>query len=580
MNTTRIYKPNKRNTKMNTKIFFAAISLSIALTACNSDDEGNEAEQNVVTTEVVKTNAEAIALGNGVYGPLQTLSSSFSFLLESTSETTISFEGTEDVEGPLASRLQTDPANWYTEKIYTRLYSSIGAANIAIEKLDSSKVTAKISQGTKDLVKARVKLIRALAYLYLVQLYGEVPLVVSTATPVNTTRNSIDEVYAQIIQDLTEAEADLPDFDNTRSNPSKGAANALLSRAYLTWGQNPLSQSQVQDIAGGTTDPPHTVNSERLQKAVEYADKVIGSGNYALLEDYNKNFGVGGENQGTEHILTIHHDGDGDNLDVQGNHQTHCPFTERFDLWTDNHIGPADVTLVDIFDNSDKRKLYSIVTELYNANEPQEGATPPYKKYEYTFPVTSPRFGKFIHRKGYTADSREVAPGTEEGQPNNINRIEIRYAEVLLYKAEALLFLNRASEALPLVNQLRSRAGVTLLTTLTEADLYKEWYLELSFEQKQWTNLVRWKTLLSTIRTKVPTYEYYKEDYKDEAAVRTKAKALNPNLTDSDINAAFFAKIYKHLHAKVDNVKGKHYRFPIPTNGGINAGVSPQNPGY
>jgi hypothetical protein len=151
---------------------------------------------------------------------------------------------------------------------------------------------------------------------------------------------------------------------------------------------------------------------------------------------------------------------------------------------------------------------------------------------------------------------------------------------VLLYKAEALFFLNRAADALPLVNRLRSRAGATPLSSLTAADLYKEWFLELSFEQKQWTNLVRWKTLISTILTKVPTYEYYKEDYKNEAAVKATAKAANPGLTDEDINAAFFAKIYKHLHAKVDNIKGKHYRFPIPTNGGINAGVSPQNPGY
>jgi hypothetical protein len=562
---------------MKTKIFLSAAILSAALYSCSNDD-GSEAEENVITTEVVKTEREAQALGNGVYAPLQTLSSSFSFLLESTSETTISFEGVETKEGPLASRLETDPANWYTEKIYTRLYYSIGAANTAIEKLDSSKVTAQLSQATKDLVKARVKFIRALDYLYLVQLYGEAPLVLSTATPVNTTRNAIDEVYAQIIKDLTEAEEVLPDYDIIRSNPSKGAANGLLARAYLTWGQNPLSQSEVAAIAGGTTDPAHSVNNERLTKAVEYADKVINSGNYALLDDYNRNFGVGGENQGTEHIFTIHHDGDG--IDEQGNHQTHCPFTERFDLWTDNHIGPADVTLVDIFDSSDKRKLYSIVTELYNADEVVSTNPTVYKKYEYVFPVTSPRFGKFIHRQSYAESGRTVAPSTQDGQPNNINRIELRYAEVLLYKAEALLFLNRATEALPLVNQLRTRAGVAPLATLTAADLYKEWYLELSFEQKQWTNLVRWKTLISTILTRVPTYEYYKDDYKDENAVKAKAKALNPDIADNDINAAFFAKIYKHLHAKVDNIKGKHYRFPIPTNGGTNAGVSPQNPGY
>ncbi|MDR1022944.1 MAG: RagB/SusD family nutrient uptake outer membrane protein [Prevotellaceae bacterium] len=570
---------------MKTKYILAISALSLTLAyACGKDDDDSPEAGNIITTEVIKTNAQAQAAGNGVWGPLQTLSSSFSFLLESTSETTVSFEGEETAGGPVASRLETDAANSYTTKIYTRLYSSIGTANRVIEQLDSSKVTDRLNQSTKDLVKARVKFARALSYLYLVQLYGEVPLILSTAdatdATVSKTRAAIDEVYEQIVKDLTEAEADLPDYDIIRSNPSKGAANGLLSRAYLVWGQNPLSQAEVEGIKAATADPQHSVNSERLAKAVEYADKVISSGNYDLLADYNRNFGVGGENQGNEHIFTIHHDGD--DIDAQGNHQTHCPFTERFDLLTDNHIGPADVTLVDIFDSNDKRKLYSIVTELYNADEKTGTVTPDtkanYKKYEYKFPVTSPRFGKFIHRKSYTEALREVAASSEDGQPNNINRIELRYAEVLLYKAEALFFLNRAAEALPLVNQLRSRAGVASLTDLTEDALYKEWYLELSFEQKQWTNLVRWKTLIASVN-KVKQYEYYKEDYKDNASVIAKAKSENSTLADTDVNAAFFAKIYKHLHAKTTNISGKHYRFPIPANGGISAGVS-QNPGY
>jgi hypothetical protein len=99
-------------------------------------------------------------------------------------------------------------------------------------------------------------------------------------------------------------------------------------------------------------------------------------------------------------------------------------------------------------------------------------------------------------------------------------------------------------------------------------------------EQKQWTNLARWKTLIASVN-KVKQYEYYKEDYKDANAVVATAKQKDGSITDDNaVNADFFAKIYKHLHAKADNIKGKHYRFPIPTNGGTNSGVSPQNPGY
>ncbi|MDR0714068.1 MAG: RagB/SusD family nutrient uptake outer membrane protein [Bacteroidales bacterium] len=565
-------------------LFLAIIGLSVALYSCDKDDpvkEEPDPEEPVITTEAFKTSAQAEAYVNAAYGPLQTLSSSFSFLLESHTESTISFEGAETAGGPEASRLETTPANSYVNKLFNAFYNSIGITNGTIEKLDSSKVTDKISQEAKDRVRGRALFIRGLDYLYLVQLYGEVPLRRSTATPVSTVRQPIDTIYRYIIKDLTEAEALLPEYDVIRSNPSKGAANALLARAYLTWGHKPLSQAEVEAIKNSTSDPAHSVDNEKLQKAVEYADKVIESNQYQLETDFNLNFGVARENRSDEHIYTIHHDGD--NLgDAQGNHQTHCPFTFRFNLWTDNHIGPADITLVDRFEADDSRKLFSILTRLNNTDEVVSTQPTVYREYNFVFPVTSPRYGKFIHRSGYTAATRENAGGTEAAQPNNINRIELRYAEVLLYKAEALFYLNKAGEALPLINQLRQRAfgnSSHNLTSLTEAALHNEWDLELTFEQKRWQNLVRWKKLIQTVKT-VNQFEYFKEDYKNNASVITKAKSLNGSLEDNEINAAFFAKVYKHLHAKYDNIKGKHYRFPIPTTSGINLGVTPQNPGY
>jgi hypothetical protein len=570
------------------KIFYLApLALSLSLYSCGNDDDTNDdinnESENVITTEVVKTNAEAEALGNSVYARLQTLSSSFSFLIELPTESTISFEIGETKGGPTISRLEhaaktsDDVPHDYPNKVFSALYESIGNANITIEKLDSSKVTEKLSQATKDLVKARVKLTRALSYHYLVQLYGEVPLRLKQADASIKTRASIDDIYAQIVNDLTEAETYLPEYDRDKSNPSKGSANALLARVYLAWGHNPLTQDQLEAIKDAKTDPAPTYNTERLQKAVEYADKVISSDQYSLLPDYNRNFGVAGEN-GVEHIYTIHHDGDGVDQ-LQSNHQTHCTFTNRFtNLTQDFHIGPADETLLNRFDEGDTRKLLTYTTRLFNTDEAN-------KRYDWAFPVTSPIYGKWIHRSGYATTGNiptiERAGGSTAAQPNNINRIEIRYAELLLIKAEALFFLNRAPEALPLINQLRERAfGDKLhnLPSLTKENLFKEWELELTFEQKRWTNLVRWKTLIATIQT-VNQFEFFKEGYKDVESVI--ATAATKGFTDADgVNAPFFAKVYKHLHAKYDNVKGKHYRFPIPQLSGIELGVSPQNPGY
>lgn len=539
--------------------------------------EKQDAPQVITGDSVWKTDQEALAAAAAAYSPWQRLSSSYSFLLESQTENTISFEGADDKDGPLVSLFKTDVNNWYPTKIFNYLYVSIGEANRTIEKADSSIASTNLSNDGINLAKARAKFIRGLGYLYLTQLWGEVPLILKTnsTSEQKTTRRSINEVYTQIVKDLTEAEAVLPAYDQIRSNPSKGSANGILARAYLTWASNPLTQAQVAAIATSKTDPSPTIwDNAKLQKAIEYADKVINSSNFALETSFEKIWGVPAENRSVEHIFTIHHDGDGLG-DAQGNHQTHCPFTFRFDLKQDNHIGPADITLLDYFSNIDKRKRFTILDSLYNEDEPLLSSPKKandYKVYHYVFPETSPRIGKWIHRN---TKYPEVAPGSQAGQQNSINRIEIRYAEVLLIKAEALLYLGKQGEAATVINQLRSRAGLDTYTSLTQAQLEKEWGLELYFEQKNWLNLTRWHKLVNTVLTDVPKYEYYKSDYSSVASIEAKFGSAS-NAT----NYPFFAKIYKHLHSKTDNVTGKFYRFPIPKGlAGNDLGIT-QNPGY
>ena len=554
--------------------FIAIATSSVLLSSC--DTKKTDEPQVISGISPWTTDQQALAAAGAAYSPWQRLSSSFSFLVESQTESTISFEGADDVNGPLVSQFKTDVNNSYPTKIFNYLYVSIGEANRTIAKADSSSVSANLSQTSISLARARAKFIRGLSYLYLTQLWGEVPLILNTTSTAaeQTTRRSIDDVYTQIVKDLKDAEVDLPSYDQIRSNPSKGSANAILARAYLSWASNPLTQSQVAAIASGKTDPSApTWDQTRLQNAVTYTDKVINSGNYALESNFENNFGVPAEDRSIEHIFTIHHDGDG--IDVQGNHQTHCPFTFRFDLFQDNHIGPADVTLLNLFSDTDKRKRFSILDSLYNQDEliaTKATSRTSYKGYSYNFPVTSPRIGKWIHRN---ATYPQVAPGSAAGQPNDINRIEIRYAEVLLIKAEALFYQNKPTDAATVINQLRTRAGVSTYTTLSQDQLEKEWNLEFFFEQKHWTNLTRWHKLVSTVLTQVPTYEYYKAKYADVNTIAT-----NFGVASSATNYAFFAKIYKHLHAKTDNVSGKFYRFPIPKGlSGNDLGIT-QNPGY
>lgn len=550
---------------MKQNLFFQIVLSALLSTALFSCSDSNDPDNGGGSSSTVKTKAEAEALANAVYGPLQTLSSSYTFLLESATETTISFEEVDDSkDGPQVSVFETTASNWYPIKVFNRLYKSIGAANLAIEEIGAASTNSNLTEADKKLLVARSKFIRGYNYFQLVQLFGEVPLVLTSKSG-ERARASIDEVYTQVVADLTEAYNDLPAFDSNKSNPSQGAVNTILAKAYLTWGQKPITQAEISAISG-TIDPAKpSVDAAKLQKAVDYANKVIESGSYQLLKDFNAIWGVPNENN-AEVIFSIHHEGDG--IDAQGNHQTHCGFTWPKSARTDPHISYADVTLENrIPGNYDTRKLFSYATRIEYTDAVVD---------TLTWPVSIVRPGKWIHR---TTDGTYKAV---DEQPNSIDHIDFRYAEVLLIKAEALFFLNKASEALPLVNQVRERAYSGhyehggKLSTLTKEDLYNEWDYEFAFEQKHWLNLVRWRILLSQVKNTVPNYEYYKAEYKSAESI----KAAFPSLGNT-VNAAFYARVHKHLHAKVDNLNGKFYRFPIPLSEDYTSlGITPQNPGY
>lgn len=543
----------------------AALASNFALTSC-SDDSGTKT---VDGDDVVTTDAQALSLVNGAYGPLQTLSSSITFLVEISTEAGISFEGEESEAGPLVSRLEHDATTWYPVKVFNRFYSSIGTLNDAIDKIDAS---SKVSATAKKQYIAKAKLLRGLSYSWLVQLYGEVPVVTKSGESIEGhTRNSIDEVYNQIISDLKDAESDLPQaYDSDPREATKYVAEALLARTYFTWAFNPLTQSQVEAIKTSKTDPELTINSDRLEEAVKYADLVINSGNYELLDDFTKLYGRANESNksgGKEHIFTISHDGD--SKDQQGNHQTHCAFTFPFELAKDNHLTPADIELYTDWQTRDLkdsiRRNWSYTTYVENYEEGNKG-------YYYLPPITLPRWGKGVDRS-YTNSENETI------LENDVDRIEIRYAEILLIKAEALVELGKDLDvALDLLNQLQDRAKATRYTVANRDNVRQEWEDEFVYDQKSWINRVRWKNLISSVQ-KVKNYTHFNTS--SSTAGPLVKLYEDDGVTEVYKNEAFFAKIHNHLQAKYNNISGKFYRFPIPTGEkGQDLNILPQNPGY
>ena len=546
-------------------LFSAALAatLSLGFVSCSSSSDDAGSNNNQVTDEnVVDDDASALALVNGVYSHWQPLSSSFSFIIELNSNKLISFEGEESEAGPVNSRFEQEPTTWYQVKIFNHLLLGIAQANEAITTIDNSLKAKKVTQSGYNAAVGKAKFLRALAYLKLAQLWGEVPVFTENGGS-TTERQELNVVFNQIVSDFTEAEALLNDYNGDPRVPSKQAAQALLARTYLVWGDNPLTAAEVQAIANGQADPQFSKTDSRLEKAVAYADKVINSGKLALDPEFNKLYGRDYESnkRGTnEHLFTIAHDGD--KKDAQGNHQTHCSWTfpflngENNKGFKQNHTEVADDNLYDDWkaeQPNDKRLAETYLVEVKN---PEDGQT-----YHYYSPVYTPINGKGVDQSYENSENLEI-------KQNSVDRIEIRYAEVLLTKAEALVQLGRNTEAAEPFNQLRRRAGIAEVSAPTFPEIKREWDYEFTYEQFSVLNSYRWKDLISSVK-KVSAYKHFADDWKT---------ALG-NTYNAD-QEAYFTKVHNHLRAKYNNIRGKHYRQPIPTGlSGEALGIA-QNPGY
>ena len=549
---------------MKKNLLFAAlvaVATSTGLTACSSDSDDNSSSNNQIDDKnVVADDASALSLVNGVYSHWQPLSSSFSFIIELNSNKLISFEGEESEAGPVNSRFEQEPTTWYQIKIFNHLLLGIAQDNEAITTISNSLRAGKVSQAGYNAAVGKAKFLRALAYLKLAQLWGEVPVFTEEGGS-TTERQSIDNVLSQVVKDLTDAESLLLDYSGDPRVPSKQAAQALLARTYLVWGDNPLTAEQVAAIANTQQDPAFTKTDSRLEKAVEYANKVISSGRLALDPEYNKLYGRDYESnkRGTnEHLFTIAHDGDKN--DAQGNHQTHCSWTfpfqngENGNGYTQNHTEVADDDLYDDWkaeQPNDKRLAETYFIEVKN---PETGLV-----HHYYSPIYTPINGKGVDQSYDNAENLEI-------KQNSVDRIEIRYAEVLLIKAEALVQLGRNSEAAEPFNQLRRRAGIAEVSAPSFDQIKREWDYEFTYEQFSVLNSYRWKDLISSVK-QVKNYKHFADDWKEKQ-------------TFTSDQEAYFQKVHNHLVAKYNNVRGKHYRQPIPTGlSGEALGIA-QNPGY
>ena len=145
------------------------------------------------------------------------------------------------------------PVSGYTGKHWAPWYKIVSEANTIISRIPASQLSA----GDQTAFEARAKFFRAFAYRSLAYLYGGVPLILEevTAPKVDYVRASRKDVYAQCIDDLTFAAANLPHITDVRDGEiSDLAADHLLSEVYIADGQF----QKAADAATIVIDDPAT----------------------------------------------------------------------------------------------------------------------------------------------------------------------------------------------------------------------------------------------------------------------------------------------------------------------------------
>lgn len=228
-----------------------SITILLIFSSCKKFLDVGLPPDKVASEFVYNSNTSAAAVLTGLYFDLQGEADGFA-------------QGRSGVSlfmGLAADEFNTLPlsvyADFYRNNAYydfwSRIYKMIYRTNAAIEGLSSS---SSLSEVLKNQLIGESKFLRAFLYFYLVNLYGDVPLLISSDYKVNskTGKTPMDKVYEQIISDLLDAEKLLrenyADFDAIGSSldrirPNKYSASALLARVYLYVGK----WSQAEDKA-------------------------------------------------------------------------------------------------------------------------------------------------------------------------------------------------------------------------------------------------------------------------------------------------------------------------------------------
>ncbi len=376
----------------------------------------------------------------------------------------------------------------HTTNLWKTLYRMVFRANFTIEKANLLKLTSPEDIAKRNRFIAEAKFLKSWANFMLVNSWGRVPLknTLEDAQKFDMSRNSIEEIYKAVEADLTDAIKFLPVkyASADRGRITQGAAIAMLGKAYLYQNKWAQAETEFKKITDG-----------RYELNANFDDQFSTSNNSSKESIFDIPHRWSGWATGNKYYMFAGQEGWGGKTTHTGRAQEY-----GFNDWNNYGISPGAVKAFNYNDESGKAYMDPRAKLTFYGTGADGGDDTYCDKcasgvVKYDAVKSGTKFRKY---EQYEIKAKHGEPESE------INSQVIRYADVLLMLAEAQIEQNKASDALPLINQVRKRVGAFEYKSLGDQAaartiLRRERQIELCGEQVRYFDLQRWGIHKATV---------------------------------------------------------------------------------
>ncbi|WP_372776716.1 RagB/SusD family nutrient uptake outer membrane protein [Mangrovibacterium sp.] len=458
------------------KFLYATLLVSTGLIYSCQDSFLDMAPKSIISSDLLKTpdNAESMViaayaeLGNDHY----TAPNSLWPYADNTSGD--SYKG-GDATGDIAEFNQMElfsilqPDNPMLDQKWYRLYVGISRVNEALSIINDLSVDDYPQKAERQ---AELRFLRGHHYFVLKTMFKFMPwideevLTNDSYAEVSNRAFSDQELWDKVAAEFQFAAENLPETQSDKGRPNKFAAMSYLAKVKLY-------QAYEQDDQNNVT----TINTSKLQEVVSLVDQITGSGQYALFADFGYNFLWDYDESSTESVFAIQRSiGDdtpkgrldwGNVLNYPMNPEYGCCW---FHIPSQNLVNSfktdADgLPQFDTFNDADANAGSDFFDNTFDVRLDHTVAIPghPWKYdpefiYEESWTRSPQIYGYFSSLKENQSPDCPCFQKVPPFMASSKNTDIIRYADVLLWKAEALIELGRQDEALPIINEVRQRA--------------------------------------------------------------------------------------------------------------------------